>query len=126
MNTPEIFKCGSCGMIAEILSQGHAAECDCGSREKLGENTVDASWEKHLPVITQTAAGILVAVGSSPHPMTPEHFIEWIEVIDGNYLFRCHLAPGDAPQAVFPIPLRPGLTARAFCNIHGLWKSGNP
>ena len=77
---------------------------------------------KHIPVLEEQGSGILVKVGSVPHPMEADHYIEWIEVINGSYVNRCHLKPGDAPQAAFYVPQQPGLEIRAYCNKHGLWK----
>lgn len=90
--------------------------------EVLEAGTVDASKEKHIPVIEEQNDGILVKVGEIPHPMEEKHYIEWIEVENGNYLNRYYLKPGDKPQASFYVPNQPGLVAREYCNIHGLWK----
>ena len=54
--------------------------------------------------------------------MEPDHYIEWIEVINGSYVNRYQLRPGEAPQAAFYVPMQPGLVIRAYCNKHGLWK----
>ena len=55
--------------------------------------------------------------------MIPEHFIEWIEIIDGPRVERHHLNPGDDPQTLFRQAIRPGAVCRAYCNLHGLWKN---
>ena len=86
------------------------------------ENSVEAAVEKHIPVVETLDNGILVKIGSIAHPMTEAHYIEWIEVINGAYVNRCYLKPGDLPQAAFYVPLSPKLVIRASCNIHGLWK----
>ena len=119
----EIFKCADCNLVVEVTD-----ECDCVPEccgkpmRKLIENSVDAAREKHVPVVSAEGTGILVKVGEVPHPMTPEHHIAWIEVVNGAYVNRYHLKPGDAPQAAFYVPLQPGLKIRAYCNLHGLWK----
>ncbi len=122
-----VFKCDDCGFMAEVL---HDCTCDCCSMSCCGkemkllvENTVDASKEKHVPVIEKQGEGILVKVGSVPHPMEEKHYIEWIEVIDGARVCRYHLKPGEAPQASFCVAAKPGLIVREYCNIHGLWKA---
>ncbi len=86
------------------------------------ENAVDAAKEKHVPVIEKTASGVKVKVGSAPHPMEEKHYIEWIEVLADGQAYRQFLNPGDAPEAEFAIQAD-NVTARAYCNIHGLWKS---
>jgi superoxide reductase len=93
-----------------------------GSIVELVPNAVDASLEKHVPVITETDEGVLVSVGSEPHPMISKHFIMWIEVQTDTEIQRKYLKPGDAPEATFNLPAD-GLVALAYCNIHGLWIS---
>jgi superoxide reductase len=90
--------------------------------KELAPNTVDASLEKHVPVIEKTENGITVKVGSVPHPMEEKHYIEWIEVIIDGTIYRKFLSPGGAPEAFFPIKSE-NITAREYCNVHGLWKS---
>ncbi len=85
------------------------------------EGAVDAAKEKHVPVVEKTAGGIKVKVGSAPHPMEEKHYIEWIEVIADGKAYREFLSPGDAPEATFDIDAQV-VTAREYCNMHGLWK----
>ena len=88
----------------------------------LAENVTDAAQEKHVPVIEKVGGGIKVKVGAVAHPMEEKHFIEWIEVIVDGKAYRQFLNPGEKPEAFFPI--KGGqITAREFCNVHGLWKS---
>jgi superoxide reductase len=87
------------------------------------EQTKDASTEKHVPYIEKTSEGILVKVGQNQdHPMLDEHYIEWIELIADGESYRKYLKPGDKPQALFCITAE-SVSAREYCNIHGLWKS---
>ena len=89
----------------------------------LGARIQSADWkkEKHVPVIEKVDGGYKVRVGSAPHPMEAEHWIEWIELsADGNSLFH-FLKPGDKPEAFFPVTAK-RVSARAICNLHGLWK----
>lgn len=122
----QIYKCSICGIIVQVLHPGGGDLVCCGvPMELLKENSVDASKEKHVPVIEKTANGIKVKVGSLEHPMTPEHNIEWIEVIADGRSCRAFLKPGDKPEAEFKLAAKQ-ITARAYCNLHGLWsaKSG--
>ena len=119
----QIYKCEICGNIVEMLHAGDGELVCCGQPMKLyKENTVDASKEKHVPVIEKTVGGIKVKVGSVPHPMEAKHYIEWIEVIADSRAYRQFLNPGDAPEAVFNIQAS-RITAREYCNLHGLWKA---
>ena len=119
-----IYKCEVCGNIVEVLHEGPGVLVCCGKDMKyFEEKTTDASTEKHVPYIEKTKNGILVKVGQNQeHPMTKEHQIEWIQIIDGNKSYRKFLKPGDKPQAEFEISSK-DITAREYCNIHGLWKS---
>ena len=114
----EIYKCEICGNIVEVLHAGGGQLVCCGQPMKLmEENKVDASLEKHVPVIE----GKKVKVGSVEHPMIPEHYIEWIEATSkfGN-ICKKFLKAGDKPEAEFSFPVK---QARAYCNLHGLWKN---
>ena len=126
MNNNDIFRCSRCGLQLEVTNSGKSGvqvPACCGMPMSLQkENSVDAAVEKHVPVVEAREDGILVRVGETAHPMTAEHYIEWIEVINGAYVNRCYLRPGDLPQAAFYVPLSPKLLVRASCNIHGLWK----
>jgi superoxide reductase len=119
----EIFKCEICGNIAEIVHAGADILVCCGQPMKLQvENTVDASKEKHVPVVENVKGGVLVKVGAVEHPMLEAHYIEWIEVQTANKLYRKYLNPGDIPQALFLIN-EEIVSVREYCNVHGLWKA---
>ncbi len=118
----EIYKCMACGNIAEVLHGGDGELVCCGQPMlNLAEQTADAAVEKHVPVIEKRDGGILVKVGSVAHPMSEEHYIEWIEIIADGKAYRQFLKPGDEPQSFFNIDADV-VTAREHCTIHGLWK----
>lgn len=121
----EVYKCEACGNIVEVLHGGPGVLVCCGADMKaLFENTSDGAREKHVPVIEKTEKGVKVKVGSVPHPMLPEHFIEWIELVADGKVFREYLKPGQAPEATFCLCFAPKtLEAREYCNLHGLWKA---
>jgi len=119
----EVYKCAVCGNIIEVLHGGMGQLVCCNQPMALiKENTVDASLEKHVPVIEKTADGIKVKVGSIPHPMEEKHYIEWIEIVADGKTYRQFLSPGGAPEAFFPIK-GVDVTAREYCTLHGLWKA---
>ncbi|UCF72063.1 MAG: desulfoferrodoxin [Deltaproteobacteria bacterium] len=118
----QVYKCEICGNIVEVLHEGKGELVCCGQPMKLlVEGAVDAAKEKHVPVLEKTTGGIRVRVGSAPHPMEEKHYIEWIEVVADGKAYRQFLKPGDAPEATFNIEADK-ITAREYCNIHGLWK----
>ena len=119
----QVYKCEICGNIVEVLHAGKGELVCCGQPMKLlEEKTKEEGKEKHVPVIEKTGKGILVKVGSVPHPMEAKHYIEWIEVQSGDKILRKYLKPGDKPDAEFEIPAE-GATVREYCNVHGLWKA---
>jgi superoxide reductase len=119
----EIYKCEVCGNIVEVVHAAGGILVCCGQPMTLvKENTVDASKEKHVPVVEKVEDGILVKVGSVEHPMTPEHYIEWIEVHTANKLYRKYLKPGEKPQAMFKVE-EEIMFVREYCNVHGLWRA---
>jgi superoxide reductase len=119
----QVYKCDVCGNIVEMLHAGVGELVCCGQPMKLCKaNTVDAAKEKHVPVVEKVAGGFRVAVGSVAHPMEEKHYIEWIELLIGDTVQRKVLKPGDVPEATFQTKADKA-TARAYCNLHGLWKS---
>ncbi len=127
----QIYKCEVCGNVIEILHNGVGELVCCNQPMKLlEENTVDASTEKHIPMIKELPAnvcegkdGAIITVGEVDHPMTDDHYIEWIEIIteDGKR-GKKFLKPNDKPEVEF-YTRKEVVSARAYCNIHGLWKS---
>jgi superoxide reductase len=119
----EIYQCASCGKMLEILRAGKGEMSCCGRPMKLVvENATEAAREKHAPIVERLPSGFIVKVGSIPHPMDVEHYIEWIELIAEDVAYRRFLTPGQMPRAAFTIE-GARVTARHYCNLHGLWKS---
>ncbi len=113
----KIFKCQLCGNIVELLRSGGGILVCCGKpMEEVSETKKDGAIEKHVPVIENNK----VKVSSVEHPMTEEHYIEWIEAEDGKEVSKVFLKPQQKPIAEFSFE---PISARAYCNLHGLWKS---
>jgi superoxide reductase len=89
--------------------------------ELLAANSTDAAAEKHVPVIERAGDTATVSVGSVPHPMLEEHFIQWIVVAQDGKIQRAVLKPGAEPKAVFTVDAGAPITAYEYCNLHGLW-----
>ena len=118
----QIYKCNVCGNIVEVLHAGAGELVCCGQPMQLmEEKKEDVGQEKHLPVIEKMGNKIKVKVGSIPHPMEEKHYIEWIELIADGKAYRQFLKPGETPEATFEVEAEK-ITAREYCNIHGLWK----
>ncbi len=120
----QIYKCEICGNIVEVLHEGKGELVCCGQPMKLyEEKTADSSVEKHVPFIKWEGDRYIVRVGeNTAHPMEENHYIEWIELIVDGVSHRRFLKPGDEPQAEFHIPQGNEVSAREYCNVHGLWK----
>lgn len=119
----EVYKCDKCGNIVEVLHGGVGELVCCDEPMRLMvANTVDAAKEKHVPVIEKVEGGYKVKVGSDPHPMEEKHYIEWVELQADGCAYKQYLKPGQPPEAFFPISAEQ-VTAREYCNVHGLWKA---
>jgi superoxide reductase len=117
----KIYKCDICGNIVQVVHKGAGALVCCGEvMSLLEEQTADYKLEKHVPIIIKKADGYLVQVGSTMHPMTQEHYIEWIELVADGVSYRKYLKPGDKPEAFFCIDAD-NVNAREYCNLHKLW-----
>ena len=124
----DVLVCKKCGLVMEVVvpcGEKCGIPVCCGEPMTLAEaKTADHTTEKHVPIPGEAEEhGCRVLVGSVPHPMLPEHYVQWIDVINGDYLNRKYLKPGEAPSAEFFVDLKPGMVLREYCNIHGLWQN---
>jgi superoxide reductase len=122
MSNIVFYRCEICGNIVVLIKNGGGILTCCGqAMTKLEPNTTDGAKEKHVPVITKENGKIKVAIGSTLHPMLPEHHIEWIALDTGEKTKIVHLKPGMEPKAEFT-GVSSG-TVYDYCNLHGLWKA---
>lgn len=121
--TTKFYKCRHCGNVVEKLVDSGVGVVCCGEQmQELIPNTVDASSEKHVPVVTDLGDGrIKIEVGSAPHPMLPEHHIVFIYVETECGGIRCNLK--DKPEAVVCNCGKKVVAVYEYCNLHGLWKA---
>ena len=119
----KFFKCEHCGNVIQKVVDSKVPVVCCGEKMKeLTVNTVDASVEKHLPVVTRVDdCHIKVEVGAVPHPMTEEHHIAFIYVETENGGMRKSLK--DKPEATFCVCNDKPVAVYEYCNLHGLWKT---
>ena len=120
----KFYKCERCGEIFLVINDAGVVPDCCGApTELLKTNTVDEVQEKHVPVIERDGKKVTVKVGSVPHPMVPEHHIEWVVLECGKKFQMAYLEPTGEPKAEFLVENADAkLTAYDHCNIHGLWK----
>lgn len=119
----KFYKCRHCGNVVEkVVDSGVGVVC-CGEQmQELIPNTVEASGEKHIPVVTDLGNGkIKVKVGSEAHPMLPEHHIVFIYVETECGGIRCNLK--DKPEAEVCTGGKKVVAVYEYCNLHGLWRA---
>ena len=118
MSNIRFYRCESCGIIAYAFG-----EQPLPGLKELVPNTVDASGEKHKPVVKVDGDKVIVSVGSVAHPMVEEHWIEWVWLQTSKGGQYKVIQPGQAPEAVFQLERETPVAAYAYCNLHGLWKT---
>lgn len=123
MDSAKFFRCSVCGNIVDLVHSGGGQLVCCGKPMiELKANTSDGATEKHVPVVEVRGNELDVKVGSVPHPMTEEHYIQWIAVETKDGIKRKYLKPGEKPEQVFCN--EEGVVAvYEYCNLHGLWKA---
>ena len=118
------YICKHCGNLVGMINNSGVPIICCGEpMSELVPGSVDASKEKHVPVVLVNGDTVSVEIGAAAHPMTNEHYIEWVFIQTENGGQRKCLKPGDAPKATFTLNGDKPLSAFAYCNLHGLWKT---
>lgn len=121
----KFYICEHCGkMVALVKESGVPVMC-CGQKmTEIIPGTTDAAVEKHVPVYTVENNIVHVKVGEVEHPMTPEHFIEWVSIQTNQGNQRKALKPGDQPEICFALCDGDEVeVVYAYCNLHSLWKA---
>ena len=117
----KFFKCSHCGNVVVKLVDSKVPVVCCGKpMEELAPNTVEASGEKHIPVVSHlNTLTLKVKIGSEPHPMLPEHHIVFIyvETTRGGILVNLD----KEPEAEIYIGNEKPIAVYEYCNLHGLW-----
>ena len=121
----KFYICEHCGkMVALVKESGVPVVC-CGQvMKEIVPGTTDASIEKHVPVYTVEGNKVHVTVGSVEHPMTQEHYIEWVSLQTTGGNQRKALKPNQKPEVCFALCEGDQVEAvYAYCNLHSLWKA---
>lgn len=120
----KFYKCNHCQNLIEMVDDRKVNPVCCGEKMmELVPGKVDASLEKHVPVVEIKDGVVKVMVGSVAHPMTEEHLIEWIVVETDKGVYRKNLKAGEAPMARFMLlDDEKVVNVYAYCNLHGLWQ----
>ena len=120
----KFFICKHCGnMVGMIDDKGVPLVCCGESMVELVSNTVEASMEKHLPVVTFSGSRLEVRIGSTPHPMEQAHHIAFVYVETERGGQRKCLKVGEEPTLTFCLVDDRPIAVYAYCNLHGMWKT---
>ena len=118
------YVCEHCGNIIGVIHNAGVPMMCCGQKMTLLEpGTVEASHEKHIPVVERDGDIIKVTIGSVEHPMLEEHHIEWVYLQTNRGGQRKCLAIGSKPTVSFALCDEEPVAVFAYCNLHGLWKA---
>lgn len=118
----QLLKCSICGNKVIVVGVGGGEITCCGqAMDVVNESTGGDKAPKHLPIITREGDEITVAVGEATHPMDADHYIVEILIFVGNEGFVKFLKPGDEPKLVVKTKEEGEITAKAICNLHGIW-----
>ena len=124
MKETKFFICEHCGNLVEVVNDAKVPMICCGQKmTQLIPGTVEASVEKHLPVVTVDGDKVSVEIGSVAHPMAEEHSMLWVYLQTDKGGQRKNLAVGEAPAAEFALLGEKPEAVYAYCNLHGLWKT---
>ncbi len=124
MSNNKFYICEHCGNLIEMVNDAAVPLVCCGQKmTKLEPGTVEASHEKHIPVVKVNDSEVTVTIGSVEHPMTEEHSIIWVYLLTDKGCQRKHLDVGKAPLVKFSLNGEKPIAVYAYCNLHGLWKA---
>jgi superoxide reductase len=122
MCASKFYICEHCGNIIGMVHDSGVPVVCCGQKmTRLEPGTVEASHEKHIPVVNVENGAVKVNIGSVPHPMIDEHFIQWVYLQTDRGGQRKCLSPGDSPEVSFALADEKPVAVFAYCNLHGLW-----
>ncbi len=124
MKEMKFFYCEHCGNMVGVIHDSRVPMVCCGQKmTKLEAGVVEASHEKHIPVVTVEDGLVKVTIGSVAHPMTEEHLINWVYLQTDRGGQRKNLTAGTAPEVTFALADETPVAVYAYCNLHGLWKA---
>jgi superoxide reductase len=122
---PKFYVCKKCGNLVGMVHDSGVNPVCCGeAMTEIKANSVDAAKEKHVPVVSVSGNTVQVKIGSVEHPMTAEHYIQWVYLETAKGGQRKNLNPGEKPEVSFSVTAEDKpIAVFAYCNLHGLWKT---
>ncbi len=119
----KFYYCPICKNFFGVINDANVTPVCCGKpMEVVNANSQEAAVEKHIPEVNVEGNVCHVVVGSVIHPMTEEHWIDWVMVATNLGRHRIVLKPGQEPKVDLLLAENEKvLRVYAHCNIHGLW-----
>lgn len=119
------YRCNVCGNIAiKLVDSGVPMVCCGAPMSEIKANTTDAVQEKHVPVVEVKGNVVKVKIGIVPHPMTEEHFIQFVAMKTNQNVYIKELQPNEKPECEFALLKNEKVEeVFAYCNLHSLWKA---
>ena len=121
----QFYFCKHCGnVIAMIKDNGVPIKCCGENMHEIIPGTSDGAQEKHVPVYKVNGEKVTVSVGATEHPMTDEHYIDWVCIeTEAGFQFK-KLTPDMSPKVSFSLTKDDKVkSVYGFCNLHSLWKA---
>lgn len=108
-------KCNVCNNIIWSFEDKNITCCD-KEMVNIKANSVDASFEKHIPNYEINGDKITISVN---HVMDSDHYIMWIMMASENEIQYKELKPGEGAKVTFDYKGKANIYS--YCNLHSLW-----
>ena len=110
-------KCLKCGALINVFEDSKTDFICCSEKMvDVKPNTLEASFEKHIPNYEIKDLEIEVFVN---YVMDNDHYIEWIMYQTDKESIKITFKPGDTLKVKFKYQKKALLYS--YCNKHGLW-----
>lgn len=117
------YLCKHCKNLMGMIHNSGVPVICCGEPMiELQPNSSEGAQEKHLPVVSVDGNKVTVKVGEVEHPMSGEHYIQWVYLETRHGGQRKGFEPEDKPEATFLLEDDVPFAVYGYCNLHGLWK----
>lgn len=126
----KFYHCPICGNLMLVLADSGLPPICCGQEMNVVvPNSTDGKVEAHVPKVTCQKVGcgdqkfcVDVKVGSMPHPMTPDHHINFVLMATDHSVQLKYLdLAKSSPEAHFVSCAVPREVI-SYCNLHGAWR----
>lgn len=121
----KFYECKHCSNVILMIEAGGGQLNCCGEQmQEIPTNDLEASIEKHIPIIKTEGNKVTIRIGEEDHPMIENHYIEWIYIKTKRQEQRVNFFPGEKPEVELHIDNDEIELVAAYCTLHGLWTTG--